>query len=172
MRPLLAAAALALTAFSAEAAVLTGDTLTRSFAGDTATVAVATGYDDSVFGFNLDYDFGPGTQFTFDASSTALSFQGANSLELTGLSFSDGEVLTGFSIIDTALSGVSWSLTASSILFTWTYQPQTVVSGAQIWGSFLTGPAPAGASDVPLPAAAPLALGALGLLGVIGRRRG
>ncbi|MGG7565599.1 PEP-CTERM sorting domain-containing protein [Rhodovulum sp. DZ06] len=175
MRPIFTAALFCAAApFAAQAANLTGDQATITWVqdADANSVTVGAGDDYTLGGFSMDLDSGTGAdQFVWNALNPGVSYGPNYQISLSDLDFSGGEELVGFSLIDTQLRDLTWSLDATSILFTWTFEGATAVGGVVLWGAFVTAPGETGPSDVPLPAAAPLALLGLGALGLVGRRR-
>lgn len=171
MKKLVAAALLALCALSlnASASVLTGDTVTITFNPGvyTRNFTVGAGTDFTVGVFRMDLNGGAnGNEFTFNDGPGNGSFAGSSSFTLSGLNFTDGSLLSGFTLISSLLSDFSFSTTADSITFN--YSNLVAPDGLVIDGLFNTGAAP---SAVPLPSTLPLTLLGLSALGLSLRAR-
>ena len=156
---------LTLSALGVNAATLTGDdvTLEISDVGFSQTVTVGAGTDFTANAVSWDVDFGAdGDELNVSVIGDFPSF-GATSFELSSLDFSGGEFLTGFANLFSQLQNTSFSLTDSSILFTFDDGP--VTNGTVLSGRFET------AAPIPLPAGVWLLLTSLGGLAVVKRRK-
>jgi hypothetical protein len=175
-------AGLMLLAFSGQAhsATLTGD-------------LVAVNYNDAVDEFNngsgivgpdeVDvniggglYDFNAGTlgnEFIFSVDDNYCGVahcKGAIKLSLLNLNFSGGERLVGFTLLSTALVGLSFTFTSTSLVFLAT-EGDIKKKDAVIYGIFLTAPSANIPAAVPIPAALPLLAAGLSAMGFMGWRR-
>ena len=177
-------AGLMLLAFSgqAQSATLTGDFVEvkyndSSLAKYNGSGSVGVGTDVTIGGGLYDFNAGAaGNQFIFSVNNGYCGVAhcgGALKLSLLNLNFSGGEKLVGFTLLYTALRGLSFTFTSTSLIFFAT--EGRLRRGTVISGIFLTAAPPPGPVDnnpvVPLPAALPLLASALGLFVWMGRRR-
>lgn len=166
LKLLAASATFAAAATVSHAATLTGDdvTLTISDIGFSQTATVGAGFDFVVGSVSWDLDSGAaGNELSIDVDGSFSTF-GATSFELSGLDFSDGELLVGFSDIFSQMANTVVTFTANSLLVSFT--DGAVTDGVGFSGVFDTAP-PA----VPLPAGLPMIASGLALMGFLGRRR-
>lgn len=149
-----------------KAATLTGDTVFMSLTGSTP-ISVGAGIDHTSGVFQFDFNAGSSSnEFVFNDNGGFFG-TGFSSLSLTGLNFSGGANLTGFNVLQTSLSNLSFILTATSLTFSWNpigFGPNT---GPSIRGEFIT----SDLAPVPLPAALPLFATILAGGGLIAWRR-
>ena len=156
----------AAAATASHAATLTGDEVTLTIAdiGFSESTTVGAGVDFVVGSVSWDLDAGAdGNELIVDTDGTFAGF-GATSFELTGLDFSGGEILVGFSDIFSQMADTVVTFTADSLLVTFIDGP--VDDGVTFSGVFDTRP-----TAVPLPAGLPMIASGLALLGFLGRRR-
>lgn len=175
-------AGLMLLAFSgqAQSATLTGDLVAVNYNDSGLTNSNRTGIvgvgTDVIIGGGL-YDFNAGAagnQFAFrvnDRYCGVAHCSGPLKLSLLNLNFSGGEQLVGFTLLSTALKGLSFTFTSTSLIFFAT--EGRIRRGTVISGIFLTAPPPVQniPAAVPIPAALPLLGSALGFFVWMGRRR-
>lgn len=179
-------AGLMLLAFSgqAQSATLAGDLVTvnyndSSLKNSNGSGIVGAGKDVTIV--NASYDFnsgGGGNQFIFSVNGAFCGVAHCNGpikLSLLDLNFSGGEKLVGFTLLSTALSGLTFTFTSTSLIFFATegnigrnLGRSTVISGI-----FLTArpPVPNIPAVVPIPAALPLLAAGLSAMGFMGWRR-
>ena len=173
-------AGLMLLAFSgqAQSATLTGDLVTvnyndSNFTNSHRTGIVGVGTDITIGGGSYDFNAGEGNQFIFrvnDRYCGVAHCSGALKLSLLNLNFSGGEQLVGFNLLSTALGGLTFTFTSTSLIFFAT--EGRIRRGTVISGIFLTAPPPVDIpAAVPIPAALPLLAAGLGAMGVMGWRR-
>jgi hypothetical protein len=170
------AATVSLMAVSAQAATLTSSVVTvdpnvTPASSDARlnpqSVTVIIGEEGNVFGNQFfDVNAGAGDEFTIRSTFSYGGFLSLDTVSWTvsGLTFSDGEVLTGISFLTSIGSATVTSLTDSS--FTFAYEDVAIPQGVYIRAQYLTAPSP-----VPLPAALPLLVFGLFGLGAVARRR-
>ncbi len=163
---LAASAALATLATVSQAATLTGDEVTLTIAdiGFSESTTVGAGFDFNVGSVTWDLDAGANGDELIVDTSGSFPFFAATSFELTGLDFSGGELLVGFSDVFSQMANTVVTFTTDSLLVTFTDGP--VADGVTFSGTFDTAP-----SAVPLPAGLPMIASGLALLGFLGRRR-
>ena len=175
-------AGLMLLAFSgqAQSATLTGDFVAVNYNDSSLTknngsgIVVAPGTDVTIGGAFYDFNAGVGgNQFIFSVNNRFCGVahcNGAIKLSLLNLNFSGGEKLVGFNLLSTALSGLSFTFTSTSLIFLAT--EGNIRRGTVISGIFLTAPSPANIpAAVPIPAALPLLAAGLSAMGFMGWRR-
>jgi hypothetical protein len=165
--------------FGAQAATLTGDTITQTDPTGTHSVLVGTGVDLTEAFLTFDYDAGTlGNEFIMAVGDATGPFFGAytsapvtSTITLSDLSFSGGQVLTGFNVLSSIFGPITVDILSSTSLSLSFFDGATIPTGNTelLTGDFITGPA-----ATPVPAALPLfatGLGALGLLGWRKRRK-
>ena len=168
-------AGLMLLAFSgqAQSATLAGDLVAVNYndsilPNNNGSGIVGPGTDVTIV--NAFYDFNAGVggnEFIFSVNNAfcgVAACGGPIKLSLLDLNFSGGEQLVGFTLLSTALSGLSFTLTSTSLIFLATegnIGPGTVISGI-----FQTAP-----FAVPVPAALPLLAAGISAMGFMGWRR-
>ena len=154
----------------ASAATLNGDNVTLTFnpINFVRTGTVGAGVDITQGNFLFDFNTGVnGDGFDWSSLPDAGALAGSTGMTLSSLDFSGGAVLSGFQVAATVLSGLTFSFTDHTLSFFWTTDPNSFPGpGGIISGTFLTK-----AANVPLPAALPLALTGIGVLGAIARRK-
>ena len=154
----------------ASAATLNGDNVTLTFnpINVVRTGTVGAGVDITQLNFLFDFNTGVnGDGFDWSSLPDAGALAGSTGMTLSSLDFSGGAVLSGFQVAATVLSGLTFSFTDHTLSFFWTTDPNSFPGpGGIISGTFLTK-----AANVPLPAALPLALTGIGVLGAIARRK-
>ena len=152
-------AVLAFTSSGIRAATLTGDTINQSDPANLLSViSVNPGIDFTQGFIAWNYNAGAfGNQLVISLISPATTFlgmyqlSGTSTVTLSDLNFSDGETLTGFTVLTSIYPITVNILSASSLSLSWV--EGTSFSGPSIFlqGEFVTSP-----SEVPLPAALPL----------------
>ena len=151
----------------AQAATLTGDTVTVDIDSGLGVKSglVGDGTDIQFGNALFDFNAGPnGNEFQLTANGSFPEFTspaGPLTILLSSLDFSGGEVLIGFTNLFSVFQNTSFSFTRNSLTFTMDdgpNGPDVILSGV-----FQTA--------VPLPAALPLFGTGLAALGVIGWRR-
>ncbi|MEP7174392.1 MAG: VPLPA-CTERM sorting domain-containing protein [Aestuariivirga sp.] len=177
---------LMLLAFSgqAQSATLTGDFVAVNYNDSSLKMnngsgIVGIGTDVTIGGGFYDFNAGAGgNQFVFSVNNRYCGVarcSGAIKLSLLDLNFSGGEKLIGFTLLSTALRGLSFTFTSTSLVFFATegYFGRNVGRSMVISGIFLTAPPPVQniPAAVPIPAALPLLGSALGFFVWMGRRR-
>jgi hypothetical protein len=175
-------AGLMLLAFSSQAqsATLTGDSVAvkyndSSLAINNGSGIVGVGTDVAIGGGFYDFNAGAGgNQFIFSVNDRYCGVahcNGAIKLSLLNLNFSGGERLVGFTLLSTALSGLSFTFTSTSLIFLAT--EGRLRRGTVISGIFLTAPPPVDniPAAIPIPAALPLLAAGFGAMGFMGWRR-
>lgn len=176
-------AGLMFLAFSgqAQSATLTGDLVAVNYNGSSFTNSnrsgiVGVGTDITIGGGLYDFNAGAaGNQFIFSVNNGYCGVahcSGPLKLSLLNLNFSGGERLVGFTLLYSALRGLSFTFTSTSLIFFAT--EGDLWRGTVISGIFLTeAPRPVQniPAVVPIPAALPLLGSALGFLVWMGRRR-
>lgn len=153
----------------AGAAALTGDAVTFSIPGAAPwSWTVKEGKKDGNIGnFRFDFDAGEDAdQFLFTSKNKG--YLGRDEITLSSLDFSDGEDLIGFEVLETVFENLTYKvLDGTSITFFFDYAKS--LDGNVLSGRFLT--SGSAASEVPLPATAPLVLAGLGALAALRRRK-
>lgn len=174
-------AGLMLLAFSgqAQSATLTGDLVAvnyndSSLANSNRSGIVGVGTDVTIGGGLYDFNAGAGgNQFIFSVNDRFCGVAHCNGgikLSLLNLNFSGGEKLVGFTLLSTALSGLSFTFTSTSLIFLAT--ERNIRRGTVISGIFLTAPPVQNIpAAVPIPAALPLLAAGLSAMGFMGWRR-
>ncbi len=132
------------------------------------TVTVADGVDIQLLNFQIDLNHGVGGDvLLWESLPAAGHLAGATGMTLSGLQFAGSVTLTGFELIGTVLSGLTFATTPDSLTFNWTTEPDAFVGpGTVLTGRYLTG-----ALTIPIPEPGTLALTALGLAGIGFSRR-
>ena len=111
--------------FGAQAATLTGDTITQTDPSGTHSVLVGTGVDLTEAFTTFDYDAGPlGNEFIMAVGGDPTGpFEGVYSMAavtstitLSDLSFSGGQVLTGFNVLSSILGPITVDILSSTSL--------------------------------------------------------
>jgi len=155
-----------------QAATLTGDTINASYPGSPGAVLVGPGVDSSVGFVQFDYNAGAlGDHLVINISSPAtfsgvFQSSGTSTVTLSGLNFSGGETLIGFTVLSSIYPITVNILNSSSLSLSWTEGPSFSGGGIFLDGQFVTS-----ASPVPLPAALPLFATVLAGGGLIAWRR-
>lgn len=172
-------AGLMLLAFSgqAQSATLTGDVAVNYndslLPNSNRSGIVGVGTDITIGGAFYDFNAGVGgNQFIFSVNKRFCGVAHCNGpikLSLLNLNFSGGEKLVGFDLISTALSGLTFTFTSTSLIFLAT--EDTIRKGVVISGFFLTAPPLNIPAAVPIPAALPLLAAGLSAMGFMGWRR-
>ena len=175
-------AGLMLLSFSgqAQSATLIGDLVAVNYNDSILTKnngsgIVGNGTDVTIGGGFFDFNAGAGgNQFNFSVSKKFCGVAhcgGAIKLSLLDLNFSGGELLIGFTLLSTALKGLSFTFTSTSLIFFAT--EKKLKRGTVISGIFLTAPPPVDniPATVPIPAALPLLAAGLSAMGFMGWRR-
>jgi len=160
MKTVLAALILYIPTF-ASAGIITGDSVIfQADPGVFGPVAVTVGAGTDLITENFTFDFnaGIGNDVFNWSSSPGGSLAGSTSVTLSDMDFVGGALLTGFSLISTVLSDLTWSTTSDSITFFYT---STGIVGP---GRILVG-------QYKVPEPGTLAILALGLLGLGALRR-
>jgi len=172
---------LMLLAFSgqAQSATLTGDLVAvnyndSNFTNSNRIGTVSGGTDVTIGGASYDFNAGAGNKFIFrvnDKFCGVANCRGAIKLSLLDLNFSGGERLVGFTLLSTALKGLSFTFTSTSLIFVAT--EGKIKEGIVISGIFLTArsPVPNIPAVIPIPAALPLLAAGLSAMGFMGWRR-
>jgi hypothetical protein len=163
-------------------ATLTGDAVAvnyndsvRSNSNRSGTVGAGVGTDITIGGGFFDFNAGAaGNQFIFrvnDRYCGVAHCSGPLKLSLLDLNFSGGERLVGFTLLSTALRGLSFTFTSTSLIFFAT--EGRIGRGTVISGIFLTAvpPGDVNPAPVPIPAALPFLAAGLGAMGFMGWRR-
>ena len=154
----------------ASAATLNGDNVTLTFnpINVVRTGTVGAGVDITQLNFLFDFNTGVnGDGFDWSSLPFAGFLAGSTGITFSSLDFSGGAVLSGFHLAATVLSDLTITFTDHTLSFFWTTDPTAHVGPGEILsGTFLTK-----AANVPLPAALPLALTGIGVLGAIARRK-
>ncbi|HUQ35977.1 MAG TPA: hypothetical protein VM144_06315 [Aestuariivirga sp.] len=177
-------AGLMLLAFSgqAQSATLTGDSVAvnyndSSLAKYNGSGSVGVGTDVTIGGGIYDFNAGAGNQFIFSVNNRYCGVAhcgGAIKLSLLNLNFSGGERLVGFTLLSTALRGLTFTFTSTSLIFLATERNIGRSTGRStvISGIFLTAPPPVNIpATVPIPAALPLLAAGISAMGFMGWRR-
>jgi hypothetical protein len=174
----LASTALAFfTASGAQAATLTGDTITQTDPTGTFSFLVTSppGVQHTEGHTTFEYNGGvAGNEFLMDLIAIG-SFTGVYStnpvtstITLSNLNFSGGEALTGFTVLNSVLGPITVDiLSSTSLSLSWTDGAPITGPEVMLSGDFLTTPV----TSTPLPAALPLLATGLGGLGLLGWRR-
>lgn len=172
-------AGLLLLAFSgqAQSATLTGDLVAVNYNDSSLTKnngsgIVGVGTDVTIGGGFYDFNAGVGNQFIFRVNRRFCGVAHCNGpikLSLLNLNFSGGEKLVGFDLLSTALSGLTFTFTSTSLIFF--ANEHTIRRGAVISGYFLTAPPLNIPSAVPIPAALPLLAAGISAMGFMSWRR-
>lgn len=125
---------------SVRASTLAGDTVTLTFQpgnDSLGTFSVGPGIDRTLGNFQFEMNGGlAGDEFRFDDNGGF--FSASTSLVLSSLDFSDGSDLSGFSLISSSLSSLTWSNTSNSLTFFFDDPGHGPNNGPAIHGSFLT----------------------------------
>jgi hypothetical protein len=135
---------------------------------------VGVGTDVTIVNAFYDFNAGAGgNEFIFGVNDNfcgVADCEGAIKLSLLNLNFSDGERLVGFTLLSTALSGLSFTFTSTSLIFLAT-EGDIQKNAAVIYGVFLTAPPANIPAAIPIPAALPLLAAGLSAMGFMGWRR-
>jgi hypothetical protein len=166
-------AVLTFTSSGVQAATLTGDTIGQSHPLAVTSIVVGSGVDYTIGFVQINYDAGAlGDHLVINISSTAtfsgiFQSSGTSTLTLSGLNFSGGETLIGFTVLSSPIYPITVNiLNSSSLSLSWTEGPSFSGGGIFLDGQFVTS-----ASPVPLPAALPLFATVLAGGGLIAWRR-
>jgi len=154
-----------------QAATLTGTTITQVDPTGTHNVLVGSGVDLTENGFDFNYDAGAnGNEFVISTTNGGgffgiYNFGVTDTITLSNLNFSGGEVLTGFTVLSSVFPITVSGLTAHSVSLSWN---EGAFNGPVTFldGEFDTAPV-----ATPLPTALPLFATGLAGLGLLGWRR-